>query len=222
MDIMHPLRHKMIEVCLEVLPFRAEDDLSALDLGVGTGALAQGFLERFSRAKLLAVDGAEAMIELAPTRLGPLAARCSFLRSPFQELPPSVLGADSYDVVFSSYALHHLTAGEKRSLMPKVVDSLKTGGWFLNADIFVARDQAVEARIQALRVGGILGRAPTGDARFSTAETARAFLDEMEALERDQPQPLDVELEILRQSGLKEPEVLWKEYREAVLGGRKA
>ncbi|MDA2925156.1 hypothetical protein MYX65_11005 [Acidobacteria bacterium AH-259-L09] len=37
MDIMHPLRWKMIEVALEILPFHQTQSLRALDLGVGTG-----------------------------------------------------------------------------------------------------------------------------------------------------------------------------------------
>lgn len=37
MEIMHPLRWKMIEIALEVLPFRATEYVNVLDLGVGTG-----------------------------------------------------------------------------------------------------------------------------------------------------------------------------------------
>ncbi len=45
MDIMHPLRLKMIPVALEVLPFYPTQALKALDLGVGTGLFPKGFFE---------------------------------------------------------------------------------------------------------------------------------------------------------------------------------
>jgi hypothetical protein len=46
MDIMHPLRWKMIEVALELLPFHQTRSLMALDLGVGTGVFSKQFLEK--------------------------------------------------------------------------------------------------------------------------------------------------------------------------------
>ena len=46
MDIMHPLRHKMIEISLDILPFPDEQVLKVLDRGGGTGAFSRRFLER--------------------------------------------------------------------------------------------------------------------------------------------------------------------------------
>ncbi len=37
MEIMHPLRRRMVEVVLEILPFRPSQPLLAIDLGTGTG-----------------------------------------------------------------------------------------------------------------------------------------------------------------------------------------
>src|SRR3970040_1860228 len=68
--VMPPNRAKMVEVALEVLPFGAEEPLSALDIGVGTGYFTARFLAAFPRAGVHALDGAEALIELARERLG--------------------------------------------------------------------------------------------------------------------------------------------------------
>ena len=38
MDIMHPLRHKMIDVMLEVLPFDGSEELRAIAEGYGESA----------------------------------------------------------------------------------------------------------------------------------------------------------------------------------------
>ena len=221
MDIMHPLRRKMIEMALEILPFGRQSKLRALDLGVGTGLFSQRFLENYYRASIVAVDGAESMIDLARFRLGDLCNRVEFVVADFRALPRSILNTGEYDVVLSSYALHHLSAKEKCRVVRSVISALKPHGWFINADIFVAENSIVEERFQQLRIQGVVARAPEGDERFNTAETARAFLDRLEADENDQPQTLAADIAILSDSGLNGTEVFWKEYREAVIGGPK-
>ena len=37
MDLMHPLRHKMADVAMQVLPFPRDARLTALELGAGSG-----------------------------------------------------------------------------------------------------------------------------------------------------------------------------------------
>ncbi len=218
MDLMHPLRWKMIERALDFLPFSSSRPLHALDLGVGTGAFTQRLLDRYPAAGAVGVDGAGAMLELAKVRLGESSERVEWVQADFLALPDSVLPPDSFDVAISSYALHHLDAEQKLALLKRVVAALKPGGWLLNADIVVAGDPDVEARIQQLRVEGVTARAG-GDPRFRDPNTTRAYLDELEARERDQPQTLETDLGILREAGIAAPEVLWKEYREAVIGG---
>ena len=220
MEIMHPLRSKMAEVAVEVLPWTSTEAVRGLDLGVGTGLLTGRFLDAFPRATVLAVDGAGAMIDLCRSRLGPAAGRVDFLVSDFQRLPADRVAPGSLDVVFSAYALHHLNRSEKSDLIAKALVWLKPGGWFLNADLVVARSPQVEQRIQDLRVSGISNRAGS-DPRFSTCEVIRKHLEELERNERDQPLTLLEDLETARDAGLSSVEVFWKEYREAVWGGPK-
>ena len=217
MDLMHPNRARMVEVAREALPCPPAAPLRALDLGTGTGFLARRFLERFPEATLVAVDGAAAMLDLARARLGALAARVEFVVGDFRRL--DTLGFDlEADVVVSSFALHHLTADEKRDVLRQVVSCLKPGGWFVNADLVVSEWPELEERIQALRVEGIVARAGGRDPRFVDPGTARAWLKEMEAREGDQPLPLAEDLTLAREAGL-HVEVFWKEHREVVWGG---
>jgi ubiquinone/menaquinone biosynthesis C-methylase UbiE len=216
MDLMHPNRARMVEVTVEVLPFPRAAPLRALDLGTGTGFLARRFLERFPEATLVAVDGAAAMLDLARARLGALAARVEFVVGDFRRLDTLAPGA--FDVVVSSFALHHLTADEKRYVLRQVVSCLRPGGWLVNADLVVSEWPELEERIQALRVEGIVARAGGRDPRFVDPGATRAWLDEMEAREGDQPLLLAEDLALAREAGL-QVEVFWKEYREAVWGG---
>jgi SAM-dependent methyltransferase len=220
MEIMHPLRSKMAGVLLEVLPFAAAETLRGVDLGVGTGLLTARFLDAFKHATVVSVDGAAAMIDLCRSRLGPAAARVEFLISDFRTIPADRLAPDSIDVVFSAYALHHLTRKEKSALIAQALIWLKPGGWFLNADLVVARDPQVEQRIQALREVGIVNRA-NGDPRFESRAATREYLADLERNEHDQPLSIEDDLELARRAGLQSVEIFWKEYREAVWGGPK-
>jgi len=69
MELMHPNRSKMVQIAIEVLPFSNTAALRAIDLGIGTGYFTEQFLNHFANSRVLGVDGAQAMVELAKERL---------------------------------------------------------------------------------------------------------------------------------------------------------
>jgi tRNA (cmo5U34)-methyltransferase len=221
MDVMHPNRPKMVHIALEVLPFPKESRLKALDLGIGTGYFTKRFLECYPHSTVIAVDGAKAMTDLARTRLNDLADKIDFRVADFRRLDQLALRAGEFDLVYSSYALHHLNREEKHDVVAQSISLLHVGGWFLNADLVVADSPQIEERIQQLRVQGILDRANREDARFRDAIAIRAFLDAIEQQDGDQPQTLAADLQILRDAGVRGASVFWLEYREAVVGGQR-
>ena len=89
----------------------------------------------------------------------------------------------------------------------------------MNADLVISEWPEVEERIQAIRVEGILARAAGRDPRFADARATRAYLDELEANEGDQPLSLAQDLALAREAGMVQTEVFWKEHREVVWGG---
>jgi len=88
-------------------------------------------------------------------------------------------------------------------------------------DLVAAERSVVERRIQELRLSGVVWRAAGNDRRFQDEVSTRAFLDDLEAKEGDQPLTLAEDLRIAREAGLENVEVFWKEYREVVFGGSK-
>src|SRR5262245_30990102 len=219
MDLMHPNRSKMIEIALEVLPSPRTAALRAIDLGIGTGYFTECFLNKFPNGRVLGIDGAPAMIELAKARLTSLASRVECLIGDFRRLQE--LAAGTVDVIFSSYALHHLSRSDKEAVLKEIVALLVPGGWFLNADLIIADSAELETRLQQIRIAGIVERASGADSRFADSALTRQFLADLELKEADQPLTLAEDLALLRTCGLKNVSAFWLEYREAVSGGQK-
>ncbi len=119
MELMHPNRSKMVQVALEVLPFPKTAALRAIDLGIGTGYFTERFLNNFPNSRVLGIDGAQAMVELAKARLKSLASRVEFVIGDFRNLQQLAPGAGTVDVVFSAYALHHLGRPDKETVLEK-------------------------------------------------------------------------------------------------------
>jgi tRNA (cmo5U34)-methyltransferase len=220
MRIMHPNRSKMAEIALETLPLSRQASFLALDLGTGTGYFAQVFLARYAHCRVLALDGAPAMIQLAHARLDKFAGQVEFILGDFRNLD-QLLGGRKGRLVFTSFALHHLNRPEKVEVVRKALSFLEPGGWFLNADLIKAESEVLERRIQELRVDGIVRRASGSDPRFADPPATRKFLDELETNDNDQPLTLAEDLQVLKEAGLIHSGVLWLEYREAVTCGMK-
>lgn len=221
MRIMHPNREHMIRLALDILPHGPDRRLRALDLGVGTGLFTAELLLRYPEAEVVAVDGATAMIELAKARLGGLESRVDFRIADFRDLDAQLPPEEEFDAAITSFALHHVPKSEKEEIVTSCVRRLRPGGWFLNADLIVSESPELEARIQKLRVAGIVTRAPSGDERFRTPSLTRQYLDDLEEREGDQPLTLGEDIACLRQAGLESVSAIWVEFREAVTVGTK-
>lgn len=219
MDIMHPNRPRMVRAAIGFLPFAADEPMAVLDLGIGTGYFARQLLEAFPRARLIGIDVAPAMLASARTRLRDMEDRVDLRVGDVRELRGAVSVWERGQAVISSYALHHLSRWDKTDTLRQARQFLEPGGWLLNADLIVADGPEMEARIQALRVDGIVQRAGWRDERFADAVRTRAFLDELEARDGDQPQTLEVELAVLREAGFEEVGPIWIDHREAVTVG---
>ncbi len=221
MELMHPNRSKMVKIAFEVLPFPRTAALRAIDLGMGTGSFTERFLNGFPNSRVLGIDGAQAMIELAKARLKSFASRVQLVIGDFRQLQELAPHAGTIDVVFSAYALHHLSRADKETVLRQVLELLVPGGWFVNADLIVADSPQLESRLQEIRIAGIVERARGSDNRFADLASTRLFLADLEKNERDQPLTRAEDLEVLQSSGLKNVSAFWLEYRELVSAGQK-
>ncbi len=221
MDVWHPNRAKMASIVCEVLPFDKTENLSILDLGVGTGYLSHRVIEAFPHAKILAVDAAGLMIEGAKLRLKDHLEQVTFQTSTFQELPDKLNTLSNLDAVVSSLALHHLYSEEKLTLFKYIHSVLKPHGWFVNCDVFKTADAVLEARFRRLHYQGIQERTQKIKRQEKSLDQISSELFEKETKDGDHLLPLGEDLQLLVDAGFRTAECFWKEYREAVYGGIK-
>ncbi|HLX76564.1 MAG TPA: class I SAM-dependent methyltransferase [Terriglobales bacterium] len=191
-----PNYEEMLDAAAGAIPHQAR---SIVDLGTGTGALAERCLRQAPQARLLGIDADGQILKLAERRLGD---RARLLRGSFTRaaLPAS-------DAVVASFALHHIRKrGSKANLYRRIRAALRPRGIFISVDCQPAASRGL-AREQHQQWKSHLLSSYTGkQAAALLASWAR----------EDTYVPLEAELELLRRSGLK-PEVLWRKGAFAVL-----
>jgi tRNA (cmo5U34)-methyltransferase len=70
-----PFYPQMLEAIVDGLVFPERSLLEILDLGSGTGSLAKEILLKFPKAKITVLDFVLEMLEIAKTKLSPLALK---------------------------------------------------------------------------------------------------------------------------------------------------
>ena len=106
-----------------------------IDLGAGTGALAQAVLRRCEGASVELIDADAEMLTQARERLAPFASRVQYTKRAFQGPLPAC------DAVVASLALHHVpTLAKKRTVFRAIYAALRPGGVFVNADATMPAD----------------------------------------------------------------------------------
>jgi tRNA (cmo5U34)-methyltransferase len=190
-----------------MLPFEREASLRVLDIGSGHGVGAAAVLEAFPAARAIGLDVSPAMMEVGRERMARFGARFAYHEGDFAdgELPSSLDGP--FDLVISSRAIHHITAEAKLRLYTDVYGRLNAGGCFVNIDNMRPRDEFLRARYAQVdprpaRYGSQGQRPRTGGGR-------------------EHPDPVDEQLEALRQAGFAHVDCFWKRLGRAMIVGFK-
>ena len=124
----NPHRSEGEAALLEWIP---ERPARVLDLGSGDGRLLSIVLTACAPAEAVALDFSPAMLDRLRGRFSG-SPRVSIVAHDLDEPLPAKLGA--FDVVMSSFAIHHLTHERKRTLYEEVYTRLRPGGVFCNLE----------------------------------------------------------------------------------------
>jgi SAM-dependent methyltransferase len=137
----HPHYREIQDVILDSLPISQDDAALVVDLGGGSGRLAERLLEKFPNARVWVIDQSDAFLTLAREKLCRFGFRgvChqARLQDDWQPVLPEAPAA-----IVSTSAIHHLDPAEKQRLYRQCADSLRPGGVFLNGDEVRPADDA--------------------------------------------------------------------------------
>jgi tRNA (cmo5U34)-methyltransferase len=123
-----PHRVDALEVLCELLPEKVE---RVLDLGTGDGITLGLVLAARPDATGVGLDFGAEMLRRASARFAG-DGRVEFGRHDLSEPLPTALG--DFDLVVSSFAIHHCAPARQRALYAEVFAILRPGGRFVNAE----------------------------------------------------------------------------------------
>lgn len=178
-----------------------------LDLGAGTGLLAERLLARWPRARLTLVDLSADMLHRARARFAGRGAGVVFRTADYLRDP---LGGP-FDAVVSALSIHHLADAGKRALFRRAFAALRPGGRFVDADNVLAATPRLAARDRALWIARVRGSG------IDRAELAAA----LRRTRLDVLAPLPSQLAWLRRAGFTDVDCSYKWLHFAVFGGRR-
>lgn len=127
--------------------FNEKEQLRVLDLGCGDASQILPLLMELPVSRYTGFDLSEAALAIAAENLTSLKGEVVLLQGPMEDLITQEQAG--YDIIFSSYAIHHLQDGQKRALIGRIASLLNGGGKFIWIDVFRAdgqsRDQYLDA-----------------------------------------------------------------------------
>ncbi|MBI5375683.1 MAG: class I SAM-dependent methyltransferase [Candidatus Schekmanbacteria bacterium] len=200
---------KLIAEIINAIPFKPDSSISALDIGIGTGAVTEKFFRKFANSQVTGIDLSLRMLGKAANRLRNNIDRVKLFRE-------SVEGFEvnkKYDCIYSNLVLHHLkTDEEKISCYRKIYSSLNEGGFFVNGDIILGKNNEENSEL-IKRWKDFLSRT------FGGPEEAQWWIDRH--FEEDFPATVENHILWLKEAGFKNVKTYWTNLNFAVIGGLK-
>jgi tRNA (cmo5U34)-methyltransferase len=193
---------------LELIPYRAKEEFSVLDLGAGTGLLTAMLCGAFPKARFTLSDIAPAMLEVAKDRFASQSDRFTYRVEDYLAQP--LVG--QFDVVVSALSLHHTPHAQLPGVFEKIYGSLNEGGIFINADQTLGVSSINEDKIAEMWERGCYERGS------SEAEVEGA----KGRMKADRTAPLETQLQWMRDAGFQDVECWYKNWRFAVVSGLKS
>ncbi|MBI4042575.1 MAG: class I SAM-dependent methyltransferase, partial [Deltaproteobacteria bacterium] len=120
-----------------------------LDVGCGTGTLLLMIKERYAEVEAVGIDGDPKILAIARRKSEVKGAEIRFHHALAQDLP---FENASFDRVFTSLVLHHLTADQKRAALKEIYRVLKRGGEMHVADWGVPHSLLMKIAFQMVRM----------------------------------------------------------------------
>jgi tRNA (cmo5U34)-methyltransferase len=197
----------LAEVAAALVPQAA----SVLDIGCGAGNYTLKLLERLPKLNVTMVDLSKPMLDRALERVRPATTgSVEIIQGDIREID---LGLEQYDIVLAASVLHHLRSDAQwRAVFGKLYRALRPGGAMLVFDLIESSISPVQA-VMWRRYG-----------EFLTQLKDEAYRDQVFAYVEgeDTPRPLTWQLDLLREVGFSQVDVLHKNGCFAAFGALKS
>ena len=200
-----PHYNQMVEALVSVIPFSKENGFSAIDLGCGTGTISQSVKNEFPNITITCVDISANMLEIARNKIG---GNITCIQADFN----SFVFLQKYDLIISSLALHHLeNDDEKLEFYKKIYSSINRGGVFINIDVVLGNDDFIQEQYMKKWREFL-------EEKLSSEETEKCMSD---YYAEDRPTKLITHLDMLRECGFTNIDVIYKIFNFAVYAAMK-
>ena len=164
----------------------AESGTRVLDLGCGTGLELEEYFRINPNADVTGIDLSEAMLKALKAKLPD--QNIHLIRGSYFDVP---FGENTYDAAVSVESLHHFPAEQKEKLYRKLHDALKDDSFFVLTDYFAESDALEKEYFQNLK-----------------QLKAEQRLSESEFFHYDTPLTAEHEIQVLRQAGFSDIQIL--------------
>ncbi len=202
-----PLTLSLVAEAAAVTTPHAKD---LLDVGCGGGNYTLKLLQRLPNLNVTLVDLSQQMLDCAVSRIQPQTlGTVEAIHSDMRNLD---LGEQRFDVIVASAVLHHLrTDAEWRSVFQKFHAALKPSGSIWIFDLIESPIPEIQA-IHWRRYG-----------EYLTSVGGEAYRDELfsRIIREDTPRSIVFQLDLLREVGFREVEILHKHSCYAAFGAVK-
>jgi SAM-dependent methyltransferase len=199
-----PHYDEMVQEGLSVLEALVAPDARLVDLGTGTGRLAEALCVARPRAEVLAVDIDARMLEAARTRLARFGERVTLVAQSFFEPLPAC------DAVVASLSLHHVHELDRKVEVHRAIHgALAPGGVLVVLDATVSDDPRL-SELTFTRWAAAMAEhgidAATAHGHFHSWSNEDRYF------------PLADELGALARAGFARPECFWRKGPVSVYG----
>jgi tRNA (cmo5U34)-methyltransferase len=186
---------------VELIP---TDATRILDLGAGSGILAELVRRHHPAAHVHLLDFSEPMLDRARARLAG-DNRVTFEIADYTTAP---LG-ENWDAIVSALSIHHLEHETKRKLFARLVTALKPGGIFINAEQVAGPTPHLEEVYKRLWLEQVR----------AAGATERQIADSLYRQAEDRNASTEAQMQWMRDAGFIDVDCWFKDNRFAVLAG---
>jgi trans-aconitate methyltransferase len=208
-----------LDLVLVLVPREPEDAFAVVELGCGTAELTRRLLDRFPRARAVAIDSEPAMLEIARQKLLPYEDRVELREADVLacDLPPC-------DLVLSSFLFHHVPPDSLHAILSRIAGALSPSGCLILLDTMQVgprwseRVGALSRRLYQRHVAAAIA---AGAATQAEVDARWAFKRTMKDEGRDVEYRHSAErlLETIHEAGFDEAGLVWRMFASTVLVG---